>query len=43
MTRAEQKAATRSRILQGALNIFAERGFDSASIRDIAAEAGTTA
>jgi len=40
MTRAEQKAATRSRILQGALNIFAERGFDSASIRDIAAEAG---
>ncbi len=38
--RAEQKAQTRALILQCALEAFAERGFDGASIRDIAAVAG---
>ena len=38
--RARQKAETRARILQCALDAFAERGFDGASLRDIAAAAG---
>ncbi|MDH4039133.1 MAG: TetR/AcrR family transcriptional regulator [Gammaproteobacteria bacterium] len=40
MTRDEQKAATRLRILQSALNTFAERGFEGAGIRQIASDAG---
>jgi len=32
---------TRERILAGALEVFAERGFDGATTRDIAARAGT--
>ncbi|MEL6686179.1 MAG: TetR/AcrR family transcriptional regulator [Pseudomonadota bacterium] len=39
-TRARQKAATRARILQCALDAFAEKGFDGTSVRDIAAAAG---
>ncbi len=38
--RARQKAETRARILQCALDAFAARGFDGASVRDIAAAAG---
>ena len=38
--RAAQKAETRARILQCALDAFAARGFDGAGIRDIAAAAG---
>lgn len=38
--RARQKAETRGRILQAALNAFAERGFEGASVRDIAEVAG---
>lgn len=38
--RARQKAETRARILQCALDAFAERGFEGASVRDIAAAAG---
>ena len=38
--RARQKAETKSRILQCALDAFAERGFEGASVRDIAAAAG---
>ena len=38
--RAKQKAETRARILQCALDAFAERGFDGASLRDIASAAG---
>ena len=38
--RATQKAETRARILQCALDAFAARGFAGASIRDIAAAAG---
>ena len=39
-TRAEQKARTRARILECALEAFAERGFEGATVRDIAAAAG---
>jgi len=39
-TRAQQKKETRAKILQAALEQFAERGFDGASIRDIASRAG---
>ena len=39
-TRAEQKARTRARILECALDAFAERGFEGATVRDIAAAAG---
>ena len=38
--RALQKEQTRSRILQAALEAFAERGYDGAGIRDIAARVG---
>ncbi len=38
--RTQQKEATRAAILQSALLIFSERGFDGASTRDIAAHAG---
>ncbi len=38
--RALQKEATRAAILQSALQIFSERGFDGASTRDIAEHAG---
>lgn len=38
--RARQKAETRANILQCALDAFAEKGFDGASVRDIAAMAG---
>ncbi len=38
--RDQQKELTRKSILQSALSLFAERGFDGAVIRDIAAEAG---
>lgn len=40
--RTEQKQATQARILDSALTLFSERGFDSASVRDIAARAGVT-
>ncbi len=39
-TREEQKRETRAKILQAALEQFAERGFDGASVRDIAKRAG---
>ena len=38
--RERQKQATRASILQAALETFAERGFEGASIRDIAAKVG---
>jgi TetR/AcrR family transcriptional regulator len=38
---AQPRLETRERILAGALDIFAERGFDGATTRDIAARAGT--
>lgn len=38
--RVRQKEATRSAILQAALEEFSERGFDGSSTRDIAAKAG---
>ncbi|MEO0981269.1 MAG: TetR/AcrR family transcriptional regulator [Pseudomonadota bacterium] len=38
--RARQKAETRAKILQCALEAFAARGFEGASVRDIAAAAG---
>ena len=38
--RAKQKAETRQKILQAALEAFAERGFEGASVRDIATAAG---
>lgn len=38
--RLRQREATRSAILQSALQIFSERGFDSGSTRDIATHAG---
>jgi AcrR family transcriptional regulator len=40
--RDEQKRETRARILERALLHFSERGFEAASLRDIAAEAGVT-
>jgi TetR/AcrR family transcriptional regulator len=39
--RAEQRAATRERIVQAALEAFAQMGFRGASTRDIARRAGT--
>lgn len=38
--REQQKQATRASILQAALEMFAEKGFEGASIRDIAAKVG---
>lgn len=38
--RARQKAATHASILQAALEIFSEQGFEGASTREIAAKAG---
>lgn len=38
--REQQKQETRAKILQSALDLFAERGFEGASIRDIASNAG---
>ena len=40
VTRAQQKESTRAAILQAALDIFAEHGFEGGSTRDIAAHAG---
>ena len=37
--RARQKQATQASILQAALNVFSEKGFDGASTREIAAQA----
>lgn len=42
-TRSEQRAATREAILQAARGHFEARGFEGASVRDIAAEAGVAA
>jgi AcrR family transcriptional regulator len=39
--RAQQRAATRERIVEAALEAFAEKGFRGASTRDIALRAGT--
>jgi AcrR family transcriptional regulator len=39
-TRSAQKERTRARILECALDAFAERGFEGATVRDIAAAAG---
>jgi AcrR family transcriptional regulator len=41
-TRAEQRAATRQRIVDAAVETFAEHGFGASSTRDIAARAGVT-
>jgi len=41
-TRAEQKAATREAIARAARERFAEVGFDSTTIRDVAARAGVS-
>ena len=35
--------STKDRILKTALNLFAQRGFDAVSMRDIAGELGITA
>lgn len=40
--REEQKRLTQARVLESALELFAQRGFDAASLRDIAARAGVT-
>lgn len=42
MTRAEQRERTRARIVEAAVAVFAERGFDGASTRLIATRADTT-
>lgn len=39
-SRAGAKARTRSKVLQAARSLFMERGYDAATIRDIAARAG---
>jgi AcrR family transcriptional regulator len=38
--RAEQQAQTRARLIQAAARVFARRGFQSASVQEIAEEAG---
>ncbi len=40
--RERQKRETRTRILDSAIKLFSERGFDAASVRDISAAAGVT-
>lgn len=42
LTRAEQKAETRRRLLDAAAEVFLERGFQGASVEEISAEAGFT-
>ena len=42
-TRADQKAATARAVLEAARNAFERVGFEDASLRDIAAEAGVSA
>lgn len=40
--RAEQKNFTRSRLLEGAVQVFEERGYDDATVDEIAAAAGAS-
>jgi AcrR family transcriptional regulator len=42
LTRKEQQAATRDRLLRSAAKVFARRGFQAASLDEIAADAGFT-
>lgn len=42
MSRAEQRDATRQRIVEAAIETFAEHGFGASSTRDIATRAGVT-
>jgi AcrR family transcriptional regulator len=40
LTRAEQQAQTRTRLIEAAARVFAQRGFQAASVEEIAEEAG---
>jgi len=40
LTRAEQQAQTRARLIDAAARVFAQRGFQAASVEEIAEEAG---
>lgn len=40
LTRAEQQAQTRTRLIAGAARVFARRGYQAASVEEIAEEAG---
>jgi AcrR family transcriptional regulator len=40
LTRSEQQARTRARLIEAAAKVFARRGFDAASVEEIAEEAG---
>jgi AcrR family transcriptional regulator len=40
LTRAEQQAQTRARLIEAAARVFAQRGFQAASVEEIAEEAG---
>jgi AcrR family transcriptional regulator len=40
LTRAEQQAQTRTRLIESAARVFARRGFQAASVEEIAEEAG---
>jgi AcrR family transcriptional regulator len=40
LTRAEQQAHTRTRLIEAAAKVFAQRGFQAASVEEIAEEAG---
>ncbi|HEY4811071.1 MAG TPA: TetR family transcriptional regulator [Solirubrobacteraceae bacterium] len=40
LTRAEQQAQTRARLIEAATKVFAQRGFQAASVEEIAEEAG---
>src|SRR6266508_2505573 len=42
MTRHEQQAETRNRVLKAAAKVFARHGFDGASLAQVADEAGFT-